>query len=162
IRLVRLAFVASAIAVALAGCAHAPPPVGHEDASRWSSPKEWLCLPGREDVCARNLDATELAPDGSQPIVHDTRAPGADRVDCLYVYPRADLNLVPGNHTDFSDIEPMARATVAQAAHFRNVCSLYVPLYRQVRLGTYLRSAEEKKKYTDVAIADVEGAFRYY
>jgi hypothetical protein len=149
----------SLLVFALAACAHAPAAKTPEGTDRYADPKAWLCLPDREDACARNADATDL---DSRAIVRDRRAPSADSVDCFYVYPTVDLRLGPANHQDFSDTEPMARATFSQAALFRSVCSLYVPLYRQVTLGTYLQRPEKKKEYTDVASADVVDAFRHW
>lgn len=149
------------IAVALAvvvSCAPAPasPPASGD---RYADPKMWLCVPGREDACAQSIDATEW---GTRNVVRDRRAPSADAVDCFYVYPTVDLRIGPANHQDFADLEPMTRATVAQAARFRSVCSLYVPLYRQVTIGTYLQSPEKKKEYTDVAVSDVVAAFEHW
>jgi hypothetical protein len=88
--------------------------------------------------------------------------PRSRKVDCFYVYPTVDLRLGAANHEDFDDLEPMTFATVSQAARFRYTCSLYVPLYRQVTIGTYLRGAEVKKRYTDVAFSDVAAAFLHY
>lgn len=167
-----------ALAVALLGsaalgCSQPPPPVhpaappgtraitGHESA-HYADPKSWLCLPGRQDACARNLDATEMAPDGSRVVVREKPAPGAEKVDCFYVYPTVDLRIGAANHEDFRDLEPMTFATVSQAARFRYTCSLYVPLYRQITIGTYLRSAAERRPYTDVAFSDVAAAFLHY
>ncbi|MEJ7732619.1 MAG: DUF3089 domain-containing protein [Polyangiaceae bacterium] len=161
-------------AFASAACSHPPPPAhpappaqltsaaaGFESA-HYADPESWLCLPGRQDACAGNLDATEIGADGSHVVVRDKPAPGAEKVDCFYVYPTVDLRLSAANHEDFDDLGPMTLATVSQAARFRSTCSLYVPLYRQVTIGTYLRRAEVKKRYTDVAFSDVAAAFLHY
>jgi hypothetical protein len=164
-------------ALALLSCAHAPlrpapgPPqdlkspfTGFESA-HYKDPSTWLCLPGRLDACGADLDATELHADGTRVTVRDTPAPGADKVDCFYVYPTVDLSLAPANHDSFSDLSPMTHATVAQAARFRNVCSLYVPLYRQVTIGTYLRGGgapSAREPYMAVAESDVVDAFLHY
>jgi pimeloyl-ACP methyl ester carboxylesterase len=164
---------ALALVLTLTSCAHTPPPqspappanlkspfVGFESA-HYKDPKTWLCLPGRDDACARDLDATELLPDGTRQVVRD--APAAPpKVDCFYVYPTVDLSFGPGNHEDFDDVGPMARATFAQVARFRSVCSLYVPLYRQVTIGTYFRKPSFGEPYFDVAASDVVDAFLHY
>ena len=169
-----LAFFLALCAFACAGCSHPPPPahpappaqltsaVSGFESAHYADPSSWLCLPGRQDACAGNLDATEIAADGSRVVVRDKPAPGAEKVDCFYVYPTVDLHLGAANHEDFDDLQPMTFATVAQAARFRATCSLYVPLYRQVTIGTYLRRAEVKKRYTDVAFSDVAAAFLHY
>ncbi len=156
-------FVIAAASV-LGACARAPAPIAPDGAAqaRYAEGKSWLCLPGRDDACARSLDATELRFDGTRVVVRDTKAPGADDVDCFYVYPTVDLSLGAANHEDFTDLAPMTRVTVAQAARFRNVCTLYVPLYRQITIGAYLRAPDVKRAYTAVAEADVDQAFAQY
>jgi hypothetical protein len=164
----------SGLAVFTLACAHAPsepspppppnlrsPYAGHQSA-RYQDPRLWLCWPGRADACARTLEATELRPDGSRVVVRPKRLPTADRIDCWYLYPTVDLGLGAGNHEDFTDLGPMTRATLAQAGWFRDVCRLYVPLYRQATFGTYLRSAEVKRRYAEVAESDVADAFLHY
>jgi pimeloyl-ACP methyl ester carboxylesterase len=162
------------VALVFPACAEPPPPAnlgppstlrspftGYES-PHYKNPSAWLCLPGRADACADDLDATELLPDGSRALAQDRRLAGADDVDCFYVYPTVDMTLFPGNHTDFSSTESMARATVAQAARFRDTCRLFVPLYRQVTLGTYFRSPEAREPYLAVATSDVVDAFVHY
>jgi hypothetical protein len=133
-----------------------PPETGH-----YARPTAWLCLPGRDDACARDLTATEIHADGTRSV--ERFVPAADpKADCFYVYPTVDLNLIPKNHEDFSDLEPMSRVTVAQAARFRETCALYVPLYRQVTIGAYLRPPDDLEPRLAAAFADVEAAFAEY
>lgn len=155
-------------------CAHAPlppspappeklaSPFAGFTSSHYDDPSAWLCLPGRQDPCAANLDATELLPDGTRAVVRDTKRDGADDVDCFYVYPTVDLSLAAANHPDFVDLAPMAHATIAQAARFRTTCRLFVPLYRQATIGAYLRSAATRDAYLAVAASDVMDAFLHY
>jgi pimeloyl-ACP methyl ester carboxylesterase len=170
-RLARLVALA-ALAAAGAGCAvpaRAPePPSGLRSpftgyaSDRYRDPRWWLCLPGREDACAHDLDATELLPDGTRVEVRDTQAPGSDQVDCFYVYPTVDLRPWPASHEDFSDLGPMTFATVAQAARLRYACRLYVPLYRQTSFGAYFPGDAIRKPYRQVAESDVVDAFLEY
>ena len=135
------------------------------ESAHYKDAANWLCLPGRLDACGADLDATELHADGTRVVVRDNPAPAAESIDCFYVYPTVDLSLSPANHESFADKEPMARATIAQAAHFRSVCKLYVPLYRQVTIGTYFRgggSASAREPYLAVAESDVVDAFLQY
>lgn len=162
------------LAALLLGCAEAPPraaptpppglvsPFTRYASAHYADPSAWLCLPGREDACAGDLDATELAADGTRAVVRDRRSEHADEVDCFYVYPTVDMSVAPANHQDFGDVAPMTRATVAQAARFRSVCRLFVPLYRQVTLGTYFRAPEAREPYFQVASSDVTEAFLHY
>jgi hypothetical protein len=119
-------------------------------------------MPGRDDACAGDLDATEILPDGAHVEVRDRPAPGSDQVDCFYVYPTVDMRPWPASHEDFADLGPMTFATVVQAAQFRSVCRLFVPLYRQTSIGTYLQSEGAREPYRKVAESDVVDAFLEY
>jgi hypothetical protein len=137
------------------------PFVGYASA-QYRHPEKWLCLPGRADTCQRDLTATEIRADGSRTVLAQSVAEGAP-VDCFYVYPTVDDRLfVAENHEDFSDVAPIALATAAQAALFGQVCSLYVPLYRQITLGTYFRSDRQREAGLAVAFSDVADAFLHY
>jgi pimeloyl-ACP methyl ester carboxylesterase len=158
----------------MAACAHAPlppspaPPPGLASpftgfaSAHYADPKAWLCLPGRDDACASDLDATELLPDGTRAVVRDTKREGADDTDCFYVYPTVDLSLAAANHSDFTDTSAMATTTIAQAARFRSTCRLFVPLYRQATIGAYLRRPAVRDEYLSVAASDVMDAFLHY
>jgi hypothetical protein len=130
--------------------------------AQYRKPEKWLCLPGRADACRRDLTATEIRADGSRRILQQPLATDAP-VDCFYVYPTVDGRLfVADNHDDFSDLAPIAAATTAQAALFGQVCNLYVPLYRQVTLGTYFRNDRQREDGLSVAFSDVADAFLHY
>jgi hypothetical protein len=145
----------------LAGCVPPPATPAPVDPSRYADSALWLCLPGRTDACAGDLTATEIHPDGSRSIERFEPAP-EPKADCFYVYPTVDLSLIPENHDDFSSLASMAAVTRAQAARFRESCALYVPLYRQVTIGTYLQSRERRERALAVAFADVDAAFEDY
>src|SRR5271170_1799716 len=124
--------------LALLGSCAAPPPAvpAVPETKRYDDPSAWLCLPGRDDACARDLSATVLHPDGTRTI--ERRAPAGDpKIDCFYVYPTVDLSLIPGNHDDFQDLTAMSAVAASQAARFRETCAVYAPLYRQVTIGSY-------------------------
>lgn len=137
------------------------PYAGYHSA-RYDQPRWWLCMPDRQDACAGNLDVTDVRADGTRVEVRDTERPGRDDVDCFYVYPTVDLRLWPASHEDFHDLGPMTFATVMQAARFRSVCRLFVPLYRQTSIGAYLAGKSVRKPYRDVAVSDVVDAFLEY
>jgi hypothetical protein len=122
----------------------------------------WLCRPDLpRDACHGDLTTTELHADGSRAVEVHVAAETPD-VDCFYVYPTVDLGLLPGNHTDFSDLEAITRVARAQAARFGEVCAVYVPLYRQVTIGTYVWGGRQQAERLDVAFSDVEDAFLHY
>jgi hypothetical protein len=105
---------------------------------------------------------TAVQPDGTR-VLEPSALPTAEPpVDCFYVYPTVDMKVFPGNHSDFSDRWPMIAATFAQAVRFRDVCSLYVPLYRQVTIGAYVIGGGQLESRLEFAYSDVEAAFRRY
>ncbi len=159
-------------ALLAAGCAPLPAPTllpppqqpGYAGyaSSKYGDPHLWLCRPDLPaDRCRVDLTATEIHPDGSRTVVPHVPA-AAPKVDCFYVYPTVDLSLVPRNHDDFSNLDPMSRPTTAQAARLAEVCNLYVPLYRQVTIGTYLFGARPREARLAVAFSDVADAFAHY
>ena len=78
----------------------------------YSQDPMWLCRPGMAgDACRADLTATEVLPDGSRVVV--PHQPATDpKVDCfLYLSDRRFLGLLPANHTDFHDREPMRWTT---------------------------------------------------
>jgi hypothetical protein len=156
----------------LGACAAPPPPATPVPALQsatagyssplYRNPAMWVCLPGRSgDACNHDLSATEIRADGSRSIVPMQVAAQAP-VDCFYVYPTVDLNLFPGNHTDFKDAKAIQAAANSQAAEFGQVCALYVPFYRQITGGTYLGDKQRLEQGLQVAYSDVADAFLHY
>ncbi|MDB4944816.1 MAG: hypothetical protein JWP97_4350 [Labilithrix sp.] len=123
----------------------------------------WLCRPDLPtDPCrSADLSATVLAPDGTRTVIPHQAEPHP-AVDCFYVYPTVDLELVPGNHLDLGDVRKERAVTLAQAARFGEACALWVPLYRQVTIGTYLQPKDVLEKGLAFGFADIERAFREY
>ena len=153
----------AALAFALAACT--VPSRGEEvrtSSAAYRDPAMWICRPDLpSDACRGDLTTTELAADGSHvvrvhPVAHD--AP----VDCFYIYPTLDLNLIPGNHVDFSDLSKIRATAAAQIARFSEVCNVYAPLYRQATIATYLSSKGDQQHFFDVAYSDIAAAFHAY
>ena len=139
----------------------APPP-GSVFAADYDDAEMWLCRPDLPtDACRGDLDVTELRRDGSRAIVPFVPSP-SPAVDCFYVYPTVDPSMVPGNHIDFTDTAIMREVTRFEAARFGATCRLFVPLYRQVTIATYLTSADEREERLGAAFDDVLDAFRWY
>ena len=136
-------------------------PVDCADAP-YCDPALWLCRPDLdESLCDEPLTATELHADGTT-TVHDVfaAAPSAPQVDCFYVYPTVALGGDPGNVEDFSNLADIQVPVRAQAVPFRGVCNLYVPLYHQITLPTYLGGQAEE--FLEEAYLDIEAAFALY
>ncbi|HEY3802689.1 MAG TPA: DUF3089 domain-containing protein [Kofleriaceae bacterium] len=125
-------------------------------------PSMWLCRPDLpDDACRGDLTTTEIAADGTHTVVPHPIAKERP-VDCFYLYPTIDLDLVPGNHTDFSDRSRYREVAAAQVARFSEVCNVYAPIYRQATIGTYLAAQDTQKRIFDVAYSDVAAAFHAY
>ena len=129
--------------------------------NRYLDESLWLCRPGMsDDQCqVHDLTATEILADNSTALVEHEPAVGPP-FDCFYVYPTVDINFQPGNHEDFSDIDPMLDPLLGQAAMFTSMCRVFAPLYRQGTIGIY--PSPDTDKYLEIAYPDVEEAFRYY
>jgi len=103
----------------------------------YADPKNWLCLPGRQDACAVDETATIVGADGKltrEIWKADLGAP----IDCFYVYPTVSLD--PGGNSDMTAGPEEQGVVRVQFARFASQCRLYAPLYRQATL-TALRSA---------------------
>lgn len=150
-----------ALTVLLAACAaHAPSPAA---AKPPPAATRWLCRPGAGvDPCATaDLSATERGARDHGMIVPHARAANP-KADCFYVYPTVDLELVPGVHHDLDDTSRVLATTLAQAGRFSSACALWVPLYRQITLGSWLQPREERERLLAIAFGDVERAFADY
>ncbi len=112
----------------------------------------WACLPGKaDDVCARDLSATNIAPDGTRSTITPPRAEDP-AFDCFYVYPTVDL-LSGGLDTDFSEPGAKLDPLLNQAAPFTSLCNVYAPYYRQVALNAFTVPGLFETAYGDVADA---------
>jgi hypothetical protein len=148
------------LVVCLAACTRpVPPPL---PAGHYDPPSAWLCRPDLpDDPCRRELATTVIGFDAARTVV-----PAAPRatppIDCFYVYPTVDLGLAAANHDRFTDLSAITKTTRAQVARFSQLCALYVPLYRQVTIGTYLKGGDRLAHGLDLAYSDVAAAFRTY
>lgn len=136
---------------------------GTNNYAKYADTDRWVCLPGRDDVCSRDLHAIQLLDDGLSVPVLPLAPASSSSVDCFYIYPTAGLNLVPGNpdpyYTDTSAIES---ATAAQAASFSSECRVFAPQYRQATIGAYVLPEFLRQQYIQVAESDILAAFDYY
>ncbi|HUZ11578.1 MAG TPA: DUF3089 domain-containing protein [Caulobacteraceae bacterium] len=114
---------------AAASPAARPPPMPASTAPNdYANRANWLCWPGRDDACASDLTATQVAPDGATRIQRFRPDPHP-AIDCFYVYPT-----VSTEPTRFSDMKIQPQETnvvIQQAARLRAHCRLFAPMYRQ-------------------------------
>lgn len=122
----------------------------------------WACRPEVSgDACDGNLTAVEVLPNGSTQLVPHQPAQ-APKIDCFYIYPTVDLNVLPGLHQDLQDKSAPYKTIGIQAARLSEVCRVFAPLYRQVTIGTYVTQSSERSLCFDVAYDDVRRAFDSY
>jgi hypothetical protein len=157
-----------ALAAALAGAAQAqapatPPPAPGPAAAPndYADPATWLCLPGRNDACAINLDATVIAADGATKIDRfhaDANAP----IDCFYVYPTVSRD--PGANATMAIEAEEQRVVAQQFARLGSKCRLFAPMYRQVTLTALVARMAGRPMAADrdLAYNDVAAAWRHY
>lgn len=154
--------VASGLAVGL-GTALAPAHLAAQDAEPldYSDGSNWLCRPERDDVCASDLRATVVHPNGNLAQTGWRPNPAAP-IDCFYAYPTVSTD--QGEHADRTPDEAERRVVRSQFARFAEICKPYAPYYRQVTLaglraqmGNEGFSLAEGRGYEDVV-----AAFRHY
>lgn len=155
------------LALGVAGCSDAGETPAED--SPYASKDLWLCRPDiANDYCdTADLSTTEIQPDGTM-VVLDEVLPNPDaEVDCFYVYPTVNYALEPENTNPIvPHPEEVIQMVSWQAAHYRGVCRLFAPLYRQTSLITYVAFAGEgvweASEYFKLAYGDVVAAFEYY
>src|SRR5690606_13922000 len=122
----------------------------------------WLCRPGVDGACAERLDRVHVAPDGTT-TTETVTAAEAPPLACVAVYPTLAPRLRATLHHDLSDREEPARWAHDQAGPLFTACDLWVPVYRQVTIGTYFgRVTDRKEGCFDSAYQDVLAAFEAF
>jgi hypothetical protein len=150
----KLLLAALFLAAAAPAAAQAPATVDYGKDSNW------LCLPGRGDVCARPLATVDVTPAGYG--ARSTSAPSrTPAIDCFYVYPTVSRD--NGLTSDLVTDEENA-TTAAQFARFASVCRPFAPKYRQMTVGAIVAFAAGQDITTAAnrSYGDVAAAFRDY
>lgn len=150
-----MSFLAAASLFALQASATTPAP-------DYSKPANWLCLPGRADLCATPLSTTALNPNGYGSTGRSEVAKRAS-IDCFYVYPTMSRDSGMNSDLTPGDGEEKA-AVVTQFARFAAGCRTYAPTYRQMTLGAVAAAAAgaDVTKPAMLAYADIRSAWKEY
>jgi pimeloyl-ACP methyl ester carboxylesterase len=157
--MIRTMLASLALAIAVPASAQEPATAAPD----YSKSESWLCLPGRDDVCAKPLPTTALNANGYGSV--GQALPASDpKIDCFYVYPTVSRDA--GDNSDMT-AGPEEQATAAvQFARFAGTCRTFAPLYRQATLTALLRQARGEGQRTAQSIAlaygDVLAAWREY
>jgi hypothetical protein len=128
----------------------------------YGKPNNWLCLPGRRDLCTTPLATTAVNPNGYGSTGLSPVATNSE-VDCFVVYPTVsrdsglNSDLVPGDGEEKASI-------VSQFARFAGSCRMFAPVYRSMTLGaiTYAATGGDVTIPAMTAFGDVRAAFRTY
>ena len=128
----------------------------------YNTADNWLCYPGKEGACPSSLPIRTIQADGTT-TDEERKSADAPPLACFVVYPTLDLRLGAGLHHNTESVPAAENWTRTQAALLGEVCDLYVPIYRQVLIGTYLGDTSEKKEQCfNSAYNDVLAAFNAF
>ena len=127
----------------------------------YAKPANWLCLPGRADICSTPIPTTALNPNGYGSTGVSTIAKDPP-VDCFYVYPTVSRD--QGMNSDLNAGGEERGAAQSQFARFAGACRTYAPIYRQMTLGAVAAAAAgaDVTAPATLAYADVVAAWRNY
>jgi hypothetical protein len=126
----------------------------------YAQDSNWLCLPGRADICSAPLPTVALNANGYGSVGKSVPAKNPP-VDCFYVYPTVSRD--NGLNSDLAMNEEIG-AVVAQAARFSSVCKVYAPKYRQMTVGAILAfsAGQDVTASAVLAYSDVLHAWRNF
>jgi hypothetical protein len=152
-----LILAAAALAAAAPAPAQSPSP-----APDYTRDADWLCLPGRSDVCSTPVPTTALNPNGYGSVGNSGPPEKTPPVDCFYVYPTVSND--QGLNSDLQVGREERLATETQFARFASVCRPFVPIYRQMTLAAVAAAATgaDVTRNAMLAYSDVLAAWRDY
>ena len=128
----------------------------------YTQDSNWLCLPGRKDICTALLATTDLPATGYA--ARTVATPAANpSIDCFYVYPTVSHD--PGLNSDLtvSDGEEKLAAQ-NQFARFGGVCRTFAPIYRQMTTGAIaaVLTGGDVAQAARIAYGDVSRAWHQF
>ena len=149
------------LAAAFAGAPATAQAPAASPATNYRVDQNWLCLPGRADVCSTPLGTTALNPNGYGSVGRSSVARNAP-VDCFYVYPTVSRDR--GLSSDLIVDNQEKFAAQAQLARFAQVCRTFAPIYRQMTVGAIaaFSAGVDINAAAATAYNDVAAAFRDY
>ncbi|HEX6073227.1 MAG TPA: DUF3089 domain-containing protein [Sphingomicrobium sp.] len=152
-----LLMTAAALAATAPAPAQSPSP-----APDYAKGADWLCLPGRSDVCSTPVPTTALNPNGYGSVGNSRPPQKVLPIDCFYVYPTVSND--QGLNSDLRVGREERLATETQFARFASVCRPFVPIYRQMTLAAVAAAATgaDVTRNGKLAYSDVLAAWRDY
>jgi hypothetical protein len=152
-------------AAMLAVLAAAPAGAVAPTASRavdYANAARWLCLPGRNDICATPLKTAALDPAGFGATSVSAVARNPD-IDCFILYPTVSRDA--GMNSDLNPGEGEEKHAIAtQFARLSSVCRPFAPIYRSMTLGAVTAAATgaDVTGPATIALGDVRAAWRNF
>ena len=148
-------FSALALLAATPVAAQPPAPVDY------SKDSNWLCLPGRADVCSAPQPTVDVNPAGYGAKTVSLPAKPTPPIDCFYVYPTISRDAGLSSDLVMNDETAVA---AAQLARFASVCRTFAPKYRQMTVGAIVAFAagQDISAAAATAYGDVAAAFRAF
>jgi hypothetical protein len=148
------------LAAALGLAAALPAPASAQAPVDYSRDSNWLCLPGRADICSAPLPTVALNANGYGSVGRSVPAK-APPLDCFYVYPTVSRD--NGLNSDLTMSEELS-AAAAQAARFSSVCKVYAPKYRQMTVASIIAfsAGQDVTRAAILAYGDVLAAWRNF
>jgi Protein of unknown function (DUF3089) len=153
-----LIFAAAMFLAAAPVAAQTPAAVSAPDYSKDSN---WLCLPGRADVCSTPLATTALNPNGYGSMGQSVVAKDPT-LDCFYVYPTVSRD--QGLNSDLNSGAEEKIAAEAQFARFASACRTFAPVYRQMTVSAVVAfsTGVDIRQAAALAYSDVAAAWHNY
>jgi hypothetical protein len=150
------ALAALAVVAATPASAHSQPAPAPTSVD-YSKDSNWLCLPGRADVCGTPLATVDVNPSGYGARTTSSPAKTPPPIDCFYVYPTVSRD--SGLNSDLV-MDAEIGTVASQFARFASVCRTFAPKYRQMTVGAIVAfsagqdiSAAAARSYGDVVAA---------
>jgi hypothetical protein len=127
----------------------------------YAKPANWLCLPGRADICSTPLPTVALNPNGYGSVGRSSIAKDPP-VDCFYVYPTVSNDR--GMNSDLVPDGAERSVVQGQFARFAGVCRTFAPVYRQMTVSsvTTVSLGGDVMPAAELAYRDVAAAWRTY
>ncbi|HVL79862.1 MAG TPA: DUF3089 domain-containing protein [Sphingomicrobium sp.] len=148
-------------APAAAQSSRTPAPTAAPSAIDYRNAANWLCLPGRGDVCSTPLATTALNVTGYGSVGRSIVADNPP-IDCFYVYPTVSRDA--GLNSDMTAGPDERAAAETQFARFASVCRPFAPIYRQMTVASIAAFAAgaDITQAATLAYSDVLAAWRDY
>ncbi len=128
----------------------------------YAKAEHWGCTAANGDVCDIDYTMSRMETDGTIGVTPYAAAV-EPKIDCFFIYPTVDFNvLAGGNHDDIQRVYMPRRTIETQVGAFSEECRVIAPYNRQGNFGAYSANIEQSVYLFKNAFVDVAAAFEYY